>query len=67
MGTSVGYLLGPRFEAVVELVQGLDAGVLGLGDEPFPYVAVQPLLLAPPFGLSGQSRASLWITEGLDG
>ena len=36
VGTPVGDLFGPRLEAVVELGQALDAGVLGFGHEPLP-------------------------------
>ena len=46
---AVGDLLGPRGEQVVELVQRLDAVVDGFGQERLPDIAVQPLLLSPPF------------------
>jgi hypothetical protein len=49
----VADLLGPGGEAVVELVQGGDAGLLGLQQEPLADQAVQPLLLPPTLGLSG--------------
>src|ERR1039458_6288461 len=45
----VGHLLGPRGEQVVQLLQRLDALMGGLGQERLPDIAVQPLLLPPPF------------------
>jgi hypothetical protein len=40
-------------EAVVELVQGGDPGVLCLQQEPLADQAVQPFLLASALGLTG--------------
>jgi hypothetical protein len=36
--------------------------VLGLGQERFADIAVQPLLLSPALRLTGQSKIILWIT-----
>ena len=44
----VGHLLGPRGEQVVELVEGLDAAVGGLGQERFADIAVESFLFPPP-------------------
>ena len=46
---AVGDLPGPRGEQVVQLVQRLDALVGGFGQERLPDIAVEPLLLPPPF------------------
>ena len=54
VGPAVGDLVDPGPEAVVELVQALDADVGGLGHEPLPDVAVQSFLLAPALGRVGR-------------
>src|SRR6266700_1321664 len=54
-------------EQVIELIQGLDAVVSGLGQERLANIAVEPFLLSPPFRLTGQSKIILWITgPGMD-
>ena len=45
----VGDVLGLRGEQVVELVEGLDAVVLGLGQERLPDIPVESFLFSPPF------------------
>jgi hypothetical protein len=61
---AVGDVIGPGSEQVVQLLDGLDAAVLGLGQERLPDIPVQPLLLSPAFRLTGQSKIILWITSG---
>jgi hypothetical protein len=56
---AVGDLLGPGGEELVQLLQALDAAVGRLGEERLADVAVEPLLLAPPFRLTGQSEEGL--------
>src|SRR5262249_61904013 len=46
---AVGHVVGPGGEQVVQLVDGLDAAVLGFGQERLPDIAVQPLLFPPAF------------------
>jgi hypothetical protein len=53
VNTGVADLLGPGGEAVVELVQAVDAGLLGLEQEALADQAVESLLLAPALGLTG--------------
>jgi hypothetical protein len=50
VNTGVADLLGPGGEAVVELVQAVDAGLLGLEQEALADQAVQSLLLASALG-----------------
>jgi len=45
--------LGPRVEAVVEDVEGFDAGGFGFQQEALADDPVQPLLLASALGLTG--------------
>jgi hypothetical protein len=57
MDAAVEHRLRPGQEAVVELVEVADADGLGLDQEALSDDPVQPLLLAPALGLSGQSGA----------
>jgi hypothetical protein len=51
---AVGDLSSPGREQVIELIEGLDAMVGGLGQERLPDIAVEPFLLPLPSGDQGR-------------